>query len=108
MAALSDEDVFRIISSLEARGYEVRARDARSPDAGSPKVLLDEKYFRRIEKFTGETGKWQESLSRSGRGSCTGDNDAGLSGIGGQTVAAVDLSWSFVFGFLAFFWLGFF
>ena len=59
MAALSDEDVARVILALESRGYSVRQRDT---GAQTAKVILEEKHFRRIEKFGGEAGKWQEWL----------------------------------------------
>ena len=59
MAALSDADVAKVIQALEAHGYSVRQRDAA---AAAPRVLLEEKYFRRIEKYGGETAKWQEWL----------------------------------------------
>ena len=57
MAVLTEEDVQKIILALEGRGYGVYRKDS-----GAQKVVLDEKHFRRIEKFTGETGKWQEWL----------------------------------------------
>ena len=58
MAALSDADVVKVIQALEARGYSVRQKDA----GAVTKVLLEEKYFRRIEKFSGDAPKWQEWL----------------------------------------------
>ena len=59
MAALSDADVQKVIEALEARGYSVKHRDVMGAGA---KVLLEERYFRRIEKFGGDSGKWQEWL----------------------------------------------
>ena len=63
MALLSDAEFNRLVASLEARGYELRhrAQPPTTPPA-SQKVLLDEKYFRRIDKFAGEPSKWQEWL----------------------------------------------
>ena len=58
MAALSDADVAKVIHALEARGYSVRQRDV----ATTAKVVLEEKYFRRIEKYSGDSSKWQEWL----------------------------------------------
>ena len=58
MAAMSDADVAKVIEALEARGYAVRLKDA----GGVSKVLLEEKYFRRIEKYSGDASKWQEWL----------------------------------------------
>ena len=60
MTALSDADVAKVIQALEARGYSVRQREAAG--APTPKVLLEEKHFRRIEKFSGDSSKWQEWL----------------------------------------------
>ena len=57
MAAISDDDVAKIIQALEARGFSVHKKNE-----AFPKVLLEEKYFRRIEKYSGESGKWQEWL----------------------------------------------
>ena len=57
MATLSDADLTRIVQALEARGFTVQRRDA-----SATKVLLEEKYFRRIDKYGGEVGKWQEWL----------------------------------------------
>ena len=56
---MSDEDVARVILALESRGYSVRSRDT---GVQAAKVVLEEKHFRRIEKFLGEAGKWQEWL----------------------------------------------
>ena len=56
---LSEQDVQKIISAPEGRGYGVYRKDG-----GAQKVILDKKHFRRIEKFTGEAGKWQEWLFR--------------------------------------------
>ena len=55
---MSDADVARVIQALEVRGCSVQRRD----NADGKKVLLDEKYFRRIDKYSGETAKWQEWL----------------------------------------------
>lgn len=64
MAAISDEDVEKIIAALEGRGYGVYRKEA--GDGGErqerQKVILEEKHFRRIEKYNGEAGKWQEWL----------------------------------------------
>ena len=59
MTTLSDEDVARVVQALEAKGYEVRPK-GREP--GAARVVLEEKYFRRIDKFSGDTTKWQEWL----------------------------------------------
>ena len=60
MALLGDEDIARIIASLEARGYGIHRLDAPTTSASPRRVILDEKYFRRIDKFSGETSQWQE------------------------------------------------
>ena len=60
MALLSDDDVIRVVQSLEARGFEVRHKD--KEPGGAVRVVLEEKYFRRIDKFGGETSDWQEWL----------------------------------------------
>lgn len=57
--ALSDGEVARIIQALETRGYIVQRR---GEGGGGGKVVLEEKYFRRIDKYSGEPGKWQEWL----------------------------------------------
>ena len=59
MATLSDEDVARVVQALEGRGYEVRKRDA---PQGQSRVILEEKHFRRIEKFSGDQSQWQKWL----------------------------------------------
>ena len=55
MAVLSEEDVKKIIAALEGRGYGVYRRD--DGGGGAQKVVLEEKHFRRIEKYNGEAGK---------------------------------------------------
>ena len=63
MALLSDEEFNRLVASLESRGFELRPRtQAQTTPPGPTRVFLDEKHFRRIEKFTGEPGKWEEWL----------------------------------------------
>ena len=68
MALLSDEDVARVVVALEARGYTVRREQGGgvAGDVGAggsaARVLLEEKHFRRIDKFVGEAAKWQEWL----------------------------------------------
>ena len=57
---MTEADVQQIISALETRGYGVYRKDGGG--GASPKVILEEKHFRRIEKYTGEAGKWQEWL----------------------------------------------
>ena len=54
-ATWNDEDISRFLEVMESRGYEVRKKDASS--AG--RVNLEEKHFRRLEKFVGDTGTWQ-------------------------------------------------
>ena len=60
MEVLTEEDVQKIISALESRGYSVYRKQ--EGGAGAQKVILEEKHFRRIEKYSGEAGKWQEWL----------------------------------------------
>ena len=60
MAVLTEEDVQKIISALEGRGYGVYRKQ--EGGGGAQKVILKEKHFRRIEKYSGEAGKWQEWL----------------------------------------------
>ena len=65
MADLSDEEFLRLMRAFEARGYTVLKKEdaeAAAATTTTPKVLLEEKYFRRIEKFSGEAAKWQEWL----------------------------------------------
>ena len=57
---ISDDDVAKIVQALEARGCSVHKKDA-PPN----KVLLEEKYFRRIEKYGGKLGSGRSGCSAS-------------------------------------------
>ena len=62
MASLTEEQFQAMLEAFESRGYEVRKKGFTAPSATSAKVVLEEKYFRRIEKFGGDPGNWQEWL----------------------------------------------
>jgi hypothetical protein len=55
-AILRPDDLASLIDQLTHAGYDVRKDGARK----GINTLLDERYFRRLDKFTGEEGKWQE------------------------------------------------
>ena len=47
---VNDDDVQQLVQALRLRGFEVKEkRDSRT--------TLDEKFFRRLDKFSGEDGK---------------------------------------------------
>ena len=52
--SVSDADLLRIVDLLRARGYDDKDHASRN------KVTLEERSFRRIEKFGGEEGRWPE------------------------------------------------
>jgi hypothetical protein len=52
--SVSDEDLVRLVELLRAKGYDVKDNGGRS------KMVLEERFFRRMEKFGGEDGRWQE------------------------------------------------
>ena len=54
MALISPEDLGRIVEQLKGAGYSVvkEERDKR--------VIWDETYFRRLEKFQGKEEQWPE------------------------------------------------
>ena len=47
--------VDELVARLRAAGWNLK-KDEQS----EKKVVLEEKYFRRMEKYGGEEGKWQE------------------------------------------------
>ena len=55
MAVLGEDDIQKIVHVLEAHGYSVKKRDS-----SENKVQLEEKHFRRIDRFCGDAQKWQE------------------------------------------------
>ena len=54
MSVVTDQNLQQALQELRDRGYKV------DEAKGHPQVLLDEKHFRRVEKFVGSGGDWQE------------------------------------------------
>ena len=59
MPAFNPEEFQQLVDALKQYGFEVR-RSARGDEAQQKKTLLEEKFFRRLDKFGGEESKWNE------------------------------------------------
>ena len=54
MSVVTDQNLEQVLKNLRDRGFKIETEGSR------PQVLLDEKHYRRVEKFNGPSSDWQE------------------------------------------------